>query len=87
MAMFDLKDSEDIKITECHTDSPTLLKGEKIKRLDVADSSAFTQHSGLPAAPRPSILRFLSKHLFATCLTIASGLLVAYLVWRFGWTK
>lgn len=87
MAMFDLKDSEDIKLTACHTDSPTLLKGERINRLEVADSSAFTPHSGLPAAPRRSILRILSKHLLATFLTIASGLFVAYLGWRFGWTK
>ena len=34
MAMFELKDSEDIKTLECSTTAETLIKGEGVKRLE-----------------------------------------------------
>jgi hypothetical protein len=82
MAMFDLKDSEDIKLSECHTDSPTLIKGEGLKRLEVDSSSAFTEIQ----QPKPKVITFLLDHLFAACLSLAVTVAGGYMIFEFGWT-
>jgi len=38
MAMFDLKDSDDVKIKDCHTKSETLVSGSGLNRLHVEGS-------------------------------------------------
>jgi len=48
MAMFDLKDSENITATRCTTTSETLIKGEGLKRV-VADDC----HAGKGSNPSP----------------------------------
>lgn len=88
MAMFDLKDTEDAKITGCHTDSSTLVKGDKVKRLEVADSSAFAQPLASPRKPKWRILEWVAKHVLASLLiAVLGGIIVAYCSFRFGWTK
>ncbi|MBM1183491.1 hypothetical protein [Pseudomonas lundensis] len=86
MAMFDLKDSEDIKLTECHTDSSKLVQGEGLKRLEVADSSAFATRSDSPLPPKRSILRFFAENLLTSLLGLVVALIAGYLLWRLGWT-
>ena len=82
MAMFDLKDSEDIKLSECHTDSPTLVKGEGLKRLEVENSSAFASN----LKPKRKVLTYLLDHLFAACLSLAGTVAAGFLIYRLGWT-
>lgn len=86
MAMFDLKDSEDIKLTECHTDSSKLVQGEGLKRLEVADSSAFATRPDSPLPPKRSILRFFAENLLTSLLGLVVALIAGYLLWRLGWT-
>lgn len=85
MAMFDLKDSEDIKLTDCHTDSATLVKGERLKRLEVADSSALSMRSDSPLQPKRSILRFFAENILKSFLSLVGALVAGYLIWWFGW--
>lgn len=40
MAMFDIQDSEDVEIKDCHTEAETLISGSKLDRLSVEGSSA-----------------------------------------------
>lgn len=82
MAMFDLKDSEDIKLSECHTDSQTLLKGESLKRVQVENSSSF----GGSQKPRRKVITFLLNHLLSTILGLAVTVAGGYLIYIFGWT-
>lgn len=83
MAMFELKDSEDTKITNCHTDDPVLIKGEGLDRLEVADSSAFSPPS---ASPKRTIVQFLIENLFTATLGLVMTVIGGYLIFRFGWT-
>jgi hypothetical protein len=85
MAMFDLKDSEDIKISDCHTDSSTLVIGEGLKRIEAHSSSAITGPA--PVSRKPRILGFLINHTAASLVSLGIGLLIAYLTYRFGWTS
>lgn len=84
MAMFDLKDSEDIKLTDCHTDSSTLVRGERLKRLEVSGSSALARPVS-PMPPKRSILGFFVENLITSLLTLVVSLIAGYLLWRFGW--
>lgn len=86
MAMFDLKDSEDIKLTECHTDSSQLVRGDGLKRLEVADSTALAKRTGPPLPPERKILRFIAKNVFASLVSLAVALIAGYLLWRLGWS-
>lgn len=86
MAMFDLKNSEDIKLTGCHTDSSTLVKGENLPRLEATDCSAFAQHRADPVTPKRSLRQFFAENLFTACLGFIFSLIAAYLVFRLGWT-
>lgn len=54
MAMFELKDSEDIKTLECSTTAETLIKGEGVKRLEAEKCTA-----GVPLAAPISTLEKL----------------------------
>lgn len=87
MAMFDLKDSEDINLTGCHTDSQELVRGEGLKRLDVADSSAFASQPDSPLSPKPSVRQVLAQHILASFFGLLVALIAGYLLWRFGWTS
>lgn len=82
MAMFDLKDSEDIKLKECHTDSPTLVKGDGLKRLEVENSSARTP----TPQPKRKVLAFLLNHLLSAFLALAVTVIGGYLIYTLGWT-
>jgi len=84
MAMFDLKDSEDIKLSQCHTDSSTLVKGDGVSRLEAENCSALS--SSTPKKTKSKILEFLSKHLISTTLSLAVTLVGAYFTYKFGWT-
>lgn len=46
MAMFEFKDSEDIKASGCTTTSDSLIKGERLKRVEAEDC-----HAGVGSAP------------------------------------
>ncbi|NWC07209.1 hypothetical protein [Pseudomonas sp. G1002] len=86
MAMFDLKDSEDIKLTNCHTDSSKLVSGERLKRLEVADSSAFAMQPDPSLPPKRSFFRFFAENILTSLLGLVVALIAGYLLWRFGWT-
>jgi hypothetical protein len=81
MAMFDLKDSEDIKLTDCHTDAKTLVKGEGLKRLEVDKSSASAS-----VRPKFNLMQFFLNHLLATCLSVLATVVGGYFIFWFGWT-
>ena len=83
MAMFDLKDSEDIKLNECHTDSPILIKGEGLKRLEVENSSAFATPQ---QQSKHKVLGFLIEHLLSSGLSLVVAVVGGYLIYRLGWT-
>lgn len=87
MAMFNLKDSEDIKIDGCKTNSSTLVEGEALKRIEVKDSFAVTPPAKSVESPKRTFLSLLTEHLVPVILGIPVALLVAYLIWRFGWTS
>lgn len=82
MPMFDLKDSEDIKLTECHTDSSTLVKGDGLKRLEVSNSSA----SGSLGRSKPKVLSWFIDHVVTSVLGLVVTVVGGYLVYWFGWT-
>lgn len=86
MAMFDLKDSEDIKLTNCHTDSSKLISGERLKRLEVADSSAIAMQPDPPLVAKHRFFRFFAENLLTSLLGLVMALIAGYLLWRFGWT-
>ncbi len=82
MAMFDLKDSEDINLKRCHTDDPTLVKGEGLKRLEVSDSTVF---KAAPEYAKPKWYRFLLTHMLKIAGALITGLILSYLTYKFGW--
>lgn len=79
MAMFDLKDCPDNTIENCHTNGPVLIKGERLDRLKVSDSTAFTPPL---TSPKKGILQVLGAAVLSLAVTVIGG----FLIWYFGWT-
>lgn len=81
MAMFDLKDSEDIHIDNAKTNSETLLKGQGLRKLVVKNSIA-----GAGLATKLGVKVITLRIIVCIVTLIGFPLLVAYLAWKFGWT-
>lgn len=80
MAMFEFKDSEDIKASHCSTTAKTLMKGEGLKRVDVDNCQAGDQ-SVVPAAPdAPSRWRKIWDWFVEGFAKAPSGIVVAVIV-------
>ncbi|WP_028616729.1 hypothetical protein [Pseudomonas canadensis] len=83
---FEIYDSEDIKLTKCHTDSSKLVSGERLKRFEVAGSSAFAMRPDPSVPPKRNFFRFFAENLLTSLLALVVALIAGYLLWRFGWT-
>ncbi|TFF58271.1 MULTISPECIES: hypothetical protein [Comamonas] len=100
MALLDLEDSSDIKVNNSHTSAETLLKGRRVKRVELNDSTAGINplisneavkpesgkedSAGAPPSGKSDggqLWKLFGKALWA----IIPSLVVAYLVYRFGW--
>ncbi|MNJ44789.1 hypothetical protein D3C77_398550 [compost metagenome] len=67
MAMFELEDSEDVKISRCKTDSETLIKGKGLPNLKVKDCEAGHDRTAHSEGRRK---------VFAWIMTVVTGVLV-----------
>ncbi|WP_130872441.1 hypothetical protein [Pseudomonas bubulae] len=91
MAMFDLRDSSEIKLERCQTTSETLLSGENVKDVVATDckagASVISQSPPLPPVPISSLrkaLNFAMGQLWALGLGILIAVVAAVVIFRFG---
>jgi uncharacterized protein YcgI (DUF1989 family) len=76
MAMFEIDDSEDVKLTRCKTDTETLVKGKGLHRLDAEDCEV-AQNSN-PTEKRKAL------KVIGWVMTIVAMVIAAYLTKLFG---
>lgn len=94
MAMFDLKDSSDVKLDGCQTTSETLLSGQNVKGVVATDCKAgvsdFSQSPPLPS-PRISrlrkVLNFMVGQIWSLSLGVVVAIVAAVVIFRFGLTQ
>ncbi|RWU21078.1 hypothetical protein DM813_17865 [Pseudomonas alkylphenolica] len=88
MAMFELEDSDDVKIVKCRTDSAALIKGKGLNGLEVEECEADynsvdkdqksqkVENSELPPAPKNGP-RAIGRSTFNWIMAIIGGVVVA----------
>lgn len=84
MAMLDLEDSSDIKVNNSHTSSETLLKGRRLERVEVNDSTAGngplrSNEAGKPESGKGAVRRVVEAAIAAALGTA----IVAACVWAY----
>jgi len=76
MAMFEIDDSEDVKLLRCKTDTETLIKGKGLPRLHAEDCSV-THNSN-------STEKYKARKVIAWVFSIVAMVIAAYLINLFG---
>lgn len=79
--MLDLEDSSDIKVKNSHTSSETLLKGRRLERVEVNDSTAGNgpNEAGKPESGKGAVRRVVEAAIAAALGTA----IVAACVWAY----
>ncbi|WP_286912142.1 MULTISPECIES: hypothetical protein [unclassified Pseudomonas] len=82
MAMFELEDSDEVNLEKCKTDGETLLKGKKIKNVDVFDCEV--KKSVAPSESQSSrtgkIMAKSFSWIMGVVATVIGGLLLAWIL-------
>lgn len=80
MAMFDLEDSEEIRLENCRTDAGSILKGKKLKNVSAVDCEvvAASAQSNQMNGPRRALIKSV-RWIMGIAATVIAAAVVSFL--------